>query len=262
MHRSDGSGTTFIFTNYLSKVNADWKTKVGEGTAVKWPTGVGGKGNEGVAGLRPATAGSIGYVEYAYAKQNKMAYTLLKNKDGNYVPPDGDELQGRGRRRRVDQAPGFYLLLTDPPGEKAWPITGATFILMHKEPEKPAKAAKSLKFFDWAYKNGDKTAADWTTCRCRQREGPGPQVLDDEPQGHGGQARSPEVGPSVAAARRAARRPLLYHGAEERCCGRDFARDALRFAGDDAAEPTAIRGAAVGDLTRCSPSWSHCCSLG
>ena len=156
VRRADGSGTTFIFTNYLSKVNPDWKVKVGEGTAVNWPTGAGGKGNEGVSAFVQRLPNSIGYVEYAYAKQNKMAFTLLKNKDGNFVPPDADNFKAAAAE--PNGARPYFQILTDLPGKDTWPISGATFILMHKVPEKPANAANSLKFFDWAYTNGDKMA--------------------------------------------------------------------------------------------------------
>ena len=156
VRRADGSGTTFIFTNYLSKASPDWKAKVGEGTAVNWPTGAGGKGNEGVAAFVQRLPNSIGYVEYAYAKQNKMGYTLLKNKDGNFVAPDPENFKAAAAG--ADWAKTFYQVLTDQPGKDAWPISGATFILMHKSQEKPASAANSLKFFDWAYANGDKMA--------------------------------------------------------------------------------------------------------
>ena len=156
MRRADGSGTTFIFTNYLSKVNPEWKAKVGEGTAVNWPTGAGGKGNEGVSAFVQRLPNSIGYVEYAYAKQNKMTYTLLKNKDGNFVAPDDDNFKAAAAG--ADWTKTFYQVLTDQPGKDAWPITGATFILMHKVQDKPASAANALKFFDWAYDNGDKMA--------------------------------------------------------------------------------------------------------
>ena len=158
VRRADGSGTTFIFTNYLSKVNPDWKAKVGEGTAVNWPTGAGGKGNEGVSAYVQRLPNSIGYVEYAYAKQNKMAFTLLKNKDGNFVPPDADNFKAAAAGAEWSKT--FFQILTDLPGKESWPISGATFILMHKVPEKPANAANSLKFFDWAYANGDKMADD------------------------------------------------------------------------------------------------------
>jgi phosphate transport system substrate-binding protein len=156
VRRADGSGTSFIFTNYLSKTNADWKAKVGEGTAVNWPTGAGGKGNEGVAAFVQRLPNSIGYVEYAYAKQNKMTYALLKNKDGNFVPPDADNFKAAAAG--ADWSKTFFQVLTDQPGKDAWPISGATFILVYKAPEKPANIANALKFFDWAYVNGDKMA--------------------------------------------------------------------------------------------------------
>jgi len=158
VRRADGSGTTFIFTNYLSKVNADWKAKAGEGTAINWPTGAGGKGNEGVSAFVQRLPNSIGYVEYAYAKQNKMTYTLLKNKDGNFVAPDADNFKAAAAG--ADWSKSFYQVLTDQAGKEAWPITGATFILMYKAQDKPVSAANSLKFFDWAYNNGDKMADD------------------------------------------------------------------------------------------------------
>ena len=158
VRRADGSGTSFIFTNYLSKANADWKAKVGEGTAVNWPTGAGGKGNEGVSGFVQRLPNSIGYVEYAYAKQNKMTYTLLKNRDGNFVPPDADNFKAAAAG--AGWAKTFFQVLTDQPGKDAWPISGATFILMYKAQDKPASAANSLKFFEWAYVNGDKMADD------------------------------------------------------------------------------------------------------
>jgi len=158
VRRADGSGTSFIFTNYLSKANAEWKSRVGEGTAVNWPTGAGGKGNEGVASYVQRLPNSIGYVEYAYAKQNKMTYTLLRNKDGNFVPPDADNFKAAAAG--ADWSKSFFQVLTDQPGKEAWPISGATFILMYKAQEKPASAAGALKFFDWAYANGDKMADD------------------------------------------------------------------------------------------------------
>jgi len=156
VRRADGSGTTFLLTNYLSKVNPDWKAKVGEGTAVNWPTGAGGKGNEGVSAFVQRLPNSIGYVEYAYAKQNKMAYTLMKNKDGNFVPPDADNFKAAAAG--ADWAKSFYQILTDQPGKDAWPISGGTFILMQTKQDKPTSAANTLKFFDWAYANGDKMA--------------------------------------------------------------------------------------------------------
>jgi phosphate transport system substrate-binding protein len=158
VRRADGSGTSFIFTNYLSKVNPDWKAKVGEGTAVNWPTGAGGKGNEGVSAFVQRLPNSIGYVEYAYAKQNKMTYTLLRNKDGNFVAPDADNFKAAAAG--ADWNKSFFQVLTDQAGKDAWPISGATFILMYKTQDKPVNAANSLKFFDWAYGNGDKMADD------------------------------------------------------------------------------------------------------
>ncbi|PHM21034.1 MAG: phosphate ABC transporter substrate-binding protein PstS [Curvibacter sp. PD_MW3] len=156
VRRADGSGTTFIFTNYLSKVNTEWKTKVGEGTAVNWPTGAGGKGNEGVAAFVGRLPNSIGYVEYAYVKQNKMTYAQMQNKAGNFVSPDDTAFKAAAAG--ADWAKSFYQILTEQPGKDSWPMTGATFILMHKVQDKPAQAAATLKFFSWAYKNGDKTA--------------------------------------------------------------------------------------------------------
>jgi phosphate transport system substrate-binding protein len=156
VRRADGSGTSFIFTNYLSKANPDWKAKVGEGTAVNWPTGAGGKGNEGVSAFVQRLPNSIGYVEYAYAKQNKMTYTLLKNKDGNFVPPDADNFKAAAAA--ADWSKSFFQVLTDQAGKDAWPISGATFILMYKTQDKPATASNALKFFDWAYANGDRMA--------------------------------------------------------------------------------------------------------
>ena len=158
VRRADGSGTTFIFTNYLSKVNADWKAKVGEGTAVNWPTGAGGKGNEGVSAFVQRLPNSIGYVEYAYAKQNKMATVMLRNQAGHFVGPDDGSFKAAAAG--ADWGKSFYQILTDQPGKDAWPITGATFILMHKVQDKPAQAGAALKFFDWAYVNGNQMAAD------------------------------------------------------------------------------------------------------
>lgn len=158
VRRADGSGTSFIFTNYLSKVNAEWKTKVGEGTAVNWPTGAGGKGNEGVAAFVGRLPNSIGYVEYAYVKQNKMTYALMQNAAGQFVAPDDTSFKAAAAG--AEWSKSFYQILTNQPGAQSWPITGATFILMHKVQDKPAEAAAALRFFDWAYKNGDKTADD------------------------------------------------------------------------------------------------------
>ena len=156
VRRADGSGTSFIFTNYLSKVSAEWKAKVGEGTAVNWPTGAGGKGNEGVAAFVQRLPNAIGYVEYAYAKQNKMTYVQLRNRDGAYVAPNDTAFKAAAAG--AEWAKTFYQILTDQPGKESWPITGATYILMYKQQNKPAAAANSLKFFDWAYANGDKMA--------------------------------------------------------------------------------------------------------
>ena len=160
VHRSDGSGTSFIFTNYLSKVSADWKANVGEGTAVSWKAGTGGKGNEGVASYVQRIKGSIGYVEYAYALQNKMNSVQMKNHDGHFVQPESDAFKAAAAGAHWDKAPGFYEILTDEPGKEAWPISGATFILMHKAQDKPESATAVLKFFDWSYTNGDKLAAE------------------------------------------------------------------------------------------------------
>ena len=158
VRRADGSGTSFIFTNYLSKVNAEWKSKVGEGTAVNWPVGAGGKGNEGVAAFVNRLPNSIGYVEYAYVKQNKMTFAVMQNAAGTFVSPD--DLTFKAAAAGADWAKSFYQILTNQAGKDAWPLTGATFILMHKAQDKPAQATATLKFFDWAYKNGDKTAED------------------------------------------------------------------------------------------------------
>lgn len=160
VHRSDGSGTSFIFTNYLSKVSTDWKANVGEGTAVSWKAGTGGKGNEGVASYVQRIKGSIGYVEYAYALQNKMAAVLMKNRTGNFVSPDADSFKAAAAGADWKHAAGFYEILTNEEGKNSWPISGATFILMHKSQDKPETAEAVLKFFDWSYANGDKLAAD------------------------------------------------------------------------------------------------------
>ncbi len=160
VHRSDGSGTSFIFTNYLSKASAEWKANVGEGTAVSWKAGTGGKGNEGVASYVQRIKGSIGYVEYAYALQNKMNHVQMKNHDGQFVQPDEKSFKAAAAGAQWDKAPGFYEILTDEAGKEAWPISGATFILMHKSQDKPESATAVLKFFDWAYEKGDKLATE------------------------------------------------------------------------------------------------------
>ncbi|NBW48337.1 MAG: phosphate ABC transporter substrate-binding protein PstS, partial [Betaproteobacteria bacterium] len=160
VRRADGSGTSFLFTHYLSQVSADWKSKVGEGTAVNWPTGAGGKGNEGVAAFVQRLPNSIGYVEYAYAKQNKMSHVMMRNKDGVFVAPD--DLNFKAAAAGAEWSKSFYQILTDQPGKDSWPwpITGATFILMHTTQDKPAQATAALKFFDWAYRNGDNMAVE------------------------------------------------------------------------------------------------------
>ncbi len=158
VRRADGSGTTFIFTNYLSKVNAEWKGKVGEGAAVNWPTGAGGKGNEGVAAFVQRLPNSIGYVEYSYAKANKMSHVLMRNAAGSFVAPDDATFKAAAAAASWDKT--FFQILTEQPGKDAWPITGATFIVMQKSQEKPAQAAASLKFFDWAFSNGDQMSTD------------------------------------------------------------------------------------------------------
>jgi phosphate transport system substrate-binding protein len=160
VRRSDGSGTTFNFTDYLSKANAEWKSKVGEGTAVEWPVGVGAKGNEGVAGNISQTKNSIGYVEYAYAKQNKLTYAGMVNKAGKTVQPTIAAFQAAASNADWSKAPGYYLILTDQPGDASWPITAATFILMYKDPVDKAASAEAVKFFKWAFAHGDKMAEE------------------------------------------------------------------------------------------------------
>lgn len=152
VRRADGSGTTFNFTNYLSNVHPEWKAKVGEGTAVNWPVGAGGKGNEGVAAFVSRLPNSIGYVEYSYVKQNKMAFALMKNKDGVFVAPDDESFKAAAAG--ADWNKSFYQLITNQPGKNAWPISTATFILMHNVQDKPANATEVFKFFTWAFKNG------------------------------------------------------------------------------------------------------------
>ena len=159
VRRSDGSGTSFIWTDYLSKVSPEWKEKVGASTAVAWPEGVGGKGNEGVSAYVQRIKGSIGYVEYAYAKKNKMNVGSVQNKDGAFVKPEDDTFQAAAAYADW-KAPGMYQILTNQPGKNSWPITGASFILMHTKQDKPQNAAEVLKFFQWAYKNGGKLAEE------------------------------------------------------------------------------------------------------
>ena len=158
VHRSDGSGTTFVFANYLTKVSEEWKTKVGADTAVSWPAGVGGKGNEGVASYVQRIKGSIGYVEYVYAKQNGLNYALVQNKEGEFVKPGFASFQAAAKYAEWDKAPGFYEILTNEGGKDSYPIAGATFILMHKVQDNPAIAKEVIKFFNFAYTEGDKMA--------------------------------------------------------------------------------------------------------
>jgi phosphate transport system substrate-binding protein len=160
VHRADGSGTNFLFTTYLSDVSAKFKTDVGADASVEWPNGIGGKGNEGVASMTSQTSGAIGYVEYAYAKQNKMTYVKMKNKDGSVVAPEIKAFQAAAANADWSHANGYYLVLVNQPGKDSWPITGASFILMHKAAKDPAASLTALKFFDWAYKNGGDMAAE------------------------------------------------------------------------------------------------------
>jgi phosphate transport system substrate-binding protein len=160
VRRSDGSGTTFLWVDYLAKVSPEWKTKVGVGTAVAWPEGVGGKGNEGVSAYVQRIKGSIGYVEYAYAKKNKMAHGAVRNKDGNFVQPDDKTFQAAAAGADWSKAPGMEIVLTDQPGKDSYPITGASFIMMYKSQANADKGLAVMKFFDWAFQNGDKAALD------------------------------------------------------------------------------------------------------
>ncbi|MGB9370182.1 MAG: phosphate ABC transporter substrate-binding protein PstS [Xanthobacteraceae bacterium] len=160
VHRSDGSGTTYNFAYYLAEVSADWKSKVGVNTSVQWPGGIGAKGNEGVANNVANTKGSIGYVEYAYAKQNKLTYTKMLNKDGKAVAPTAETFQAAAANADWKSQPGFGVILANQPGAQSWPMTAATWILVHKKPADPAAVSETLKFFGWAYKKGDKMAED------------------------------------------------------------------------------------------------------
>jgi len=158
VHRADGSGTTWIFTDYLSKISKEWKEKVGVGKAVSWPAGVGGKGNEGVTNYVRRVDGSIGYVEFAYALQNELPWVKLRNKAGAFVAPTIETFQAAAANADWENAPGFYMVLTQQPGEKSWPITGASFILLHKEMKDARKAKTMLKYFDWCFSHGDDIA--------------------------------------------------------------------------------------------------------
>lgn len=175
VHRSDGSGTTAIFTHYLADVSSDWKDKVGEGKSVSWPVGIGGKGNEGVANYVKQAANSIGYVEFAYAKQNKLVHVMLKNAAGNFVEPDFKTFSNAAETANFDPANHFYVWLTNAPGKTSWPIAGATFILLAKD--KKDANMKTVKFFDWAYKNGDATATNLIYI-------PLPKTLKDKVRGY------------------------------------------------------------------------------
>jgi phosphate transport system substrate-binding protein len=160
VRRSDGSGTSFLWTDYLSKASPEWKQKVGAGTAVAWPEGVGGKGNEGVAAYVQRIKGSIGYVEYAYAKRNRMAHAAMRNRDGEVVQPDDSAFQAAAAGADWKGTPGFGVILTDQPGKASWPITGASFILMHAKQDRPQNGLEVMKFFDWAFRNGAKMAEE------------------------------------------------------------------------------------------------------
>jgi phosphate transport system substrate-binding protein len=160
VHRSDGSGTSFLFTDYLSKTSPEWKDKVGANTSVEWPVGLGAKGNEGVAGQTTQTDGAIGYVEYAYALQNKMTHTKMVNAAGKVVDPNIKSFQSAAANADWANAPGYYLVLTNQAGAESWPITGASFILVYKQPDDPASVKTALQFFDWAYKSGDQMAEE------------------------------------------------------------------------------------------------------
>jgi phosphate transport system substrate-binding protein len=160
VHRSDGSGTTYNFAYYLSDVSADWKSKVGVNTSVQWPVGIGAKGNEGVANNVANTKGSIGYVEYAYAKQNKLTHTKMINKDGAAVSPTSEAFQAAAANADWKSQPGFGVILANEPGAKSWPMTAATWILVYKQPQDAAATGEALKFFSWAYKNGAKMAEE------------------------------------------------------------------------------------------------------
>lgn len=158
VHRSDGSGTTFNFANYLSKVSPEWASKVGADTSIAWPTGIGGKGNEGVAAYTKQIKGAIGYLEYAYVLQNKMTYALVQNAAGKYVEPNSASFQAAAASADWGKAKDFYLIMTNAPGEGAYPIAATSFVLMHKQPKDPARAKAVLEFFDWAFKNGQQQA--------------------------------------------------------------------------------------------------------
>ena len=158
VRRADGSGTTFLFTDYLARMSKDWAINVGIGKAVAWPTGVGGKGNEGVAAYVQRIKGAIGFVEFAYAKTNKMSHVLLQNRAGKFVAPSSETFAAAAANANWKKAPGFYLVLTDQPGASSWPITGASFIIVYKQPDDPARVLEVLSFYSWAFKSGAKMA--------------------------------------------------------------------------------------------------------
>jgi len=160
VYRSDGSGTNFLFSDYLSKASPKFKDSVGAATSVQWPVGIGAKGNEGVANMTTQTDGAIGYVEYAYAKQNKMSYAQLVNKAGKAVSPSAETFQAAASNADWTHAPSYYLILTDQAGAKSWPITGASFILVYAQPQDAAATGEALKFFNWAYKSGTQMASE------------------------------------------------------------------------------------------------------
>jgi phosphate transport system substrate-binding protein len=160
VYRSDGSGTTSVFTTYLSQVSPAWKSGPGAGASVQWPVGQGGKGNEGVAALVKQVPNSIGYVEYAYAKQNNISFAQLQNKNGKFVSPEAKAFQAAAAGANWTEAPGFGISLTNQAGDESWPITAPTFILVYKNSDKPEQVAEALKFFDWAFKKGDQLAVE------------------------------------------------------------------------------------------------------
>jgi phosphate transport system substrate-binding protein len=160
VYRSDGSGTNFLFSDYLSKSSPKFNTTIGANSSVQWPAGIGAKGNEGVANMTAQTDGAIGYVEYAYAKQNKMSFTLLTNRAGAAVSPSAESFQAAAASADWSKADSYYLILTDQPGAKSWPITGASFILVYRQPADPAPVVEALKFFAWAYKDGAAMASE------------------------------------------------------------------------------------------------------
>jgi len=195
VHRSDGSGTTFIFTDYLSKVNQDWADNVGASTSVQWPAGIGAKGNEGVANNVIQTKGAIGYVEYAYAKENNMTSVSMVNKDGKVVKPEASSFQAAAAHTDWEKADSYYVILTDAPGPDSWPIAGATFILTYKQPPNVDNTAAALKFFDWTYAKGGKMAEDLDYVPLPQN------VVDHIREMWAAQIKTPDGKPVYAAAK-------------------------------------------------------------